>query len=375
LYANIFISSGLDWTEELRYQSTDTFRRHKKQVDQECSSVFRQVYFGSAFEFCSVEAFSQPSSGPGVVVDVNLQFSGIIFNVTSKDMHQSFVEYLKNVDGHSMMGDYEVNTNACYFLVVDTEIINEADNLVFTKYGVELPDWAWLVIIGGVISVLLIGCLWISISVSRTRHNAAVMRRVIHAKSLGDLRRRSSRVFDKVETDASIVYEKDKRDMWTLQRALAQESKEKHAMILSSKSDSGRGSWGSGPFRVFDRFPSLRGAALPRRPKPHYQNQAPLDLGISVNDSHAGLLGGMDNTGFNSTGFDNIGFEEGDVDFDTSYENDDTDNRDDLLDDPIDDREDILVNNEEANPNISRDFLLKSFGEEVSNKRYAEKLI
>ena len=84
-----------------------------------------------------------------------------------------------------------------------------------------------------------------------------------------------------------------------------------------------------------------------------------------MNDSHAGLLGGMDNTGFNSTGFNNIGFEEGDEDFDTSYENDDTDNRDDLLDDPIDDREDILVNNEEANPNISRDFLLKSFGEEV----------
>ena len=66
-------------------------------------------------------------------------------------MYQSFVEYLKNVDGHRMMGDYEVNTDACYFLVVDTEIINEADNLVFTKYGVELPDWAWLVIIGGYI--------------------------------------------------------------------------------------------------------------------------------------------------------------------------------------------------------------------------------
>merc|ERR1719481_956978 len=149
-------------------------------------------------------------------------------------------------------------------------------------------------------------------------------------------------------------------------------------MILSSRSDSdetsftksvdsGRGSWGSGPFRVFDRFPSLRGAALPRRPKPHYQKQAPMDLGISVNDSHAGLLGGLDNTGFNSTGFDNIGYEEGDVDFDTSYENDDTDNREDLLDDPIDDREDILMNdndndNDNANPNISRDLLLKSFG-------------
>ena len=89
-----------------------------------------------------------------------------------------------------------------------------------------------------------------------------------------------------------------------------------------------------------------------------------------MNDSHAGLLGGMDNTGFNSTGFNNIGFEEGDVDFDTSYENDDTDNRDDLLDDPIDDREDMLVNNEEANPNISRDFLLKSFGEEVLFSAY-----
>jgi len=374
LYANIFISSGLDWSEELRFQTTDTFKRQKEQLDQDCSNVFQQVYFGSAFEFCSVEAFSQSASG--VVVDVNLQFSGIIFNVTSKDVHQSFVENLKIVDDRSMMGVYGVDVDACFFLVVDTEILNEADNLVFTKYGVELPDWAWLVMIGSVISILLIGCLWISIAVSRSRHNAAVMRRIINAKSLGDLHRRSSRVFDKVGTDSSIAYEKDRRDIWTLQRALAKESKEKHdSMILGNRADSGRGSWGSGPFRVFDRFPSLRGAALPRRPKPHYQKQAPMDLGISVNDSHAGLLGGLDNTGFNSTGFDNIGYEEGDVDFDTSYENDDTDNREDLLDDPIDDREDILMDNDNANPNISRDLLLKSFGEEVSNKRYAEKLI
>ena len=50
--------------------------------------------------------------------------------------------------------------------------------------------------------------------------------------------------------------------------------------------NSGRGSWGSGQFRVFDRFPSLRGAALPRRPKPHYQNPVPLDLGISGMKNH-----------------------------------------------------------------------------------------
>ena len=81
--------------------------------------------------------------------------------------------------------------------------------------------------------------------------------------------------------DHSQAYGKDKRDMWTLQRMLAEESKTKHAMMSSKFSDSGRGSGSSrssGPFKMFDRFPSLRSAA---RHKPYSLKMAPVNLGIS----------------------------------------------------------------------------------------------
>ena len=73
--------------------------------------------------------------------------------------------------------------------------------------------------------------------------------------------------------------------MWTLQRMLAEESKTKHAMMSSKFSDSGRGSGSSrssGPFKMFDRFPSLRSAA---RHKPYSLKMNPVNLGISGNNS------------------------------------------------------------------------------------------
>ena len=62
--------------------------------------------------------------------------------------------------------------------------------------------------------------------------------------------------------DHGNAFEKrDKRDMWTLQRAIQNESR-KMKLIRNGSQDSGRGSGSSygGPFNgVFQRFPSLRG--------------------------------------------------------------------------------------------------------------------
>ena len=112
--------------------------------------------------------------------------------------------------------------------------------------------------------------------------------------------------------------------MWTLQRAIQNESR-KARLIRVSSQDSGRGSGSSygGPFNgVFQRFPSLRG----RQGSAGVSGNGFLSLFISsflssqfisVNDSQAGLLNSYDNTGFQD-----------DTDLDTSYENSDSDSQD-----------------------------------------------
>ena len=76
---------------------------------------------------------------------------------------------------------------------------------------------------------------------------------------------------------------------------------------------------------------------------------------FSVNDSHAGLLAGVDNPAFDSTCFDHQEPGSGDqeLDFDTSYENNTTDG-------DIRDEGDL-----HSEHNFSRNLLLKSFGDEV----------
>ena len=85
-----------------------------------------------------------------------------------------------------------------------------------------------------------------------------------------------------------------------------------------------------------------------------------------MNDSNAGLLGGLDNPGFNSTETEyeahGVNSYEPDVDFDTSYENDEDDG-------DVRDLEDETLQ-EEDGTNFSRNLLLKSFRNHVSASRY-----
>ena len=84
------------------------------------------------------------------------------------------------------------------------------------------------------------------------------------------------------------MYDQDKRDIWTLQRVLAEESKAKKAKKkkkAASDRDSGRGSIGSGPtvFRQISKLSSgfLRGTQeLKPVPKTHTLSN-PVNLGIS----------------------------------------------------------------------------------------------
>ena len=83
------------------------------------------------------------------------------------------------------------------------------------------------------------------------------------------------------------MYDQDKRDIWTLQRVLAEESKAKKVKKKKTASDrdSGRGSIGSGPtvFRQISKLSSgfLRGTQE-LRPLPKTQTlSGPVNLGIS----------------------------------------------------------------------------------------------
>ena len=88
-------------------------------------------------------------------------------------------------------------------------------------------------------------------------------------------------------SDRRQSYDQDKRDIWTLQRVLAEESKAKKTSKSKKASDrdSGRGSIGSGPMvlRQISKLSSgfLRGTQQ-LRPAPKTQTlSGPVNLGIS----------------------------------------------------------------------------------------------
>ena len=195
LSGSLRILSGLDWREELLHDFTDEFRENKKNLERLMTEKFSQVYFGNALEFCSVDAFSRLDDD--VVAEFYLQFSGIVFNVTSADVTRSWVDLLDVEDGQYKLGRYVVDVNTTRFQVVDTEILNDAENLVFAKYGVELPDWAWLVVMAGIVSTFIVALLGVVFGVQKYRLSRRVNKRVLNAKTLEALRNNNS--FDMLE--------------------------------------------------------------------------------------------------------------------------------------------------------------------------------
>jgi len=372
LHGNILITEGLLWSTKLLHEVTEDFKQNKKKFEQQCSKIFKHVYFGSAFEFCSLQSFAKALDG--VKVLFSLQFNGLIFNITSKDIYKAFRDYMEFNHDDNMMGDYRVEIDSAYFLVVDSDLSDGTLGPKFAKYGVELPDWAWLVVIASIVCILIVAVLGITIGVQRHKQDIAVQRKLLNSKALKSVR--SPDAFDMVQLDRREMYDQDKRDIWTLQRVLAEESKAKKVKKKKTASDrdSGRGSIGSGPtvFRQISKLSSgfLRGTQE-LRPLPKTQTlSGPVNLGISVNDSHAGLLADHDLTSHEVTGHDNLGFdatgmdnfhpvdvvgENKDVDFDTSYENNTSDGE------AREDFEDEFTEDDSQRQNFSRNMLLKSF--------------
>merc|ERR1712048_1134337 len=121
------------------------------------------------------------------------------------------------------------------------------------------------------------------------------------------------------------------------------------ADFLHRETDSGRGSGNSRVSKsslkqAFERFSRLRAT-----------RQAMRRQEISANDSHAGLL---EETELNRTGFDNLTFDDNHEYDDPNYLKDEKD-----PDNSIDEHQ--ARANDDGNQNISRNFLLKTFGDEA----------
>merc|ERR1712029_183390 len=157
-----------------------------------------------------------------------------------------------------------------------------------------------------------------------------VKRRVLNVKTLKALR--GGEHFDVVECGSQEKYKKDKRDLWTLQRVLATERGTRRTRRGDDSGNETGSSKSSRAYRMFENsqkivsMKSLQGDRerdRKRRPPPSQRSHQPDDLGLSVNDSNAGLLGDLDNTEIsrylqdttevnNKAGFDNMGYEESD---------------------------------------------------------------
>lgn len=195
LHGNVVIIEGLEWNTKLLHEVTENFKLNKNKFERQCSKIFKHVYFGAAFEFCSLQSFAKTSNG--VKVLFSLQFNGLIFKITSKDIYKAFRDYMEYNHESNMMGDYKVDAESAFFLVVDSDLSDGTFGQKFAKYGVELPDWAWLVVIAGIVCILIVAVLGISIGLQRHKQNIAVKRTLINSKALKSVR--SPDAFDMVQ--------------------------------------------------------------------------------------------------------------------------------------------------------------------------------
>jgi len=278
LAGTIFITSGLDWSEELLQTYSDKYEEVTGEVVKEIAKIFENVYFGSTFEFASVEAYSRRDGK--VLVDFYLQFGGIIFNVNTKDIKESFAEKLEVGDSNNLkMGKFDIDLSATYFLVVDTS--SPLKVLEFeTVDGTLLPDWAWLVVFVGVVSTFIITFFAVIMGVNKIRHDKVLKSKVLNPKTLQQFR--GQKHFAEVDVDVVTAYATDKRDIWTIQKTQQKKEIRKSQASLGHH-DSKMGSINSNRAKgIYERFPSLGKAAGKRQ--------------ASLNDSSAELLGGNDST-------------------------------------------------------------------------------
>jgi len=298
LAGTLFIRSGLEWSEELSYSFTEEFKEVTNHIVREVSRIFDHVYFGNSFEFATVEAYSRRDGM--VLVDMYVQFNDIVFQITTKDVKEAFVDRLVQDDNKNMMGVYELDITWTYFSVIDTTVPEASLTGTNDVMGIFLPEWSLLAIVVGAISLFVIGFLGVIVCVNRHRNNQLLKKHVLNPRTLELFK--SKRHFDTVEVDGATAYANDKRDMWTLQKANQYKRSKNSLSSRPSYVDSGRGS-GSG---IYSLIPAHIRESFGKSGRKLYEkfphNRIRSSSVRNHNDSGAGLLEGFDNTRLNSSG-------------------------------------------------------------------------
>jgi len=121
-----------------------------------------------------------------------------------------------------LLGDFEIDVDEIHFYVLSTaEPLT--GNVEVEVFDFVLPDWVWVVIFGGVISILIIGLLGCTVGITRWKQNRLLQqRRYLSAQTLSEFKSLQSGVdASELEINQSqdILFKKDKSEFWTtLQR-------------------------------------------------------------------------------------------------------------------------------------------------------------
>ena len=187
------IRSGMKWTENFKHVFTEDFKNSKDEVEKCCYDVFNKNNFDATITSCSVVEFTK--LGDEVLAEIKLQFDGLSNSISSEDVMKMFAEQTKMKNGSYMMGHYDVNVHSSYFLIAENEIKDDSR---------ELPDWAWLVVMGSIVSVCIIAMFGVTISIHRYKHNSETKKRVLNAKTLNVLR--GQKAFEMMERGKISVF-------------------------------------------------------------------------------------------------------------------------------------------------------------------------
>ena len=153
----------MEWTEELGYHDTQPFSLASTKLVLLFENALASTKFGSELGSMRIEAFTEKS--PGVLVDFYLEFRGLLFNISTLDLREGVLLGLKEKAGRYYLGDLELNRDRVDFYVVST-YVPEVDTRV-EVLDVFLPDWAWVVIFGGALSVCIIALLGCTVGCNR----------------------------------------------------------------------------------------------------------------------------------------------------------------------------------------------------------------
>jgi len=210
LAGRIVIKSGLFWTQELLHGFTEVYKDVTEVVVTTLSEIFEKVY-GNAFEFVTVEAYSQEDEN--IVVHFYVQFNGhTINNISTAALKATLEEELCKDGDDYKIEEFVIDMDDSYFQVVDTSSPTEISRLGERPGVYILPDWAWVALLGGTVSLIIIAMFGGVACVQVYRRNQVLKRRVLNPKTLETFRGENHFARENVRSV-------DRRDMWALQRA------------------------------------------------------------------------------------------------------------------------------------------------------------